>query len=377
MYLILCVSIISCVSQKPTLKNVSDEDNFTQVYYSKNDFSLDYNGDLVYNLISFGTTNLNSEEVSEIKNAESETNNLLSDLFVNFDYSFALEPSLSLSSKYLAKATEDFSLFNIRFNTNVDIDILDLTDINNKYNYTIKLPHMEYDDEKYQIPWSNKDDAFFGIQNDSLFKFYPYQKSKRLFLSIPDLYDFNLSKSEKYSIIFASDTLWCYNLENNTKNFVYSVGKSLGINRKYVRSLSWNEDESKATFSIGWHIFIYSLHNKELFEVEADSKVFFIEWIEADQLLIVIGDYPSDMSSFQNNRNYSLVIYSIKSDKFKTIHKRINHEPFSIKPRLSPSKNLILFSERKLNGPYQVKLMTLDGQNENILAEGYLPFWGK
>jgi len=55
----------------------------------------------------------------------------------------------------------------------------------------------------------------------------------------------------------------------------------------------------------------------------------------------------------------------------------MNHEPFNIKPRLSPSKKLILFSEKKSGRTYLVKLMTLDGLNENVLAEGYLPFWGK
>lgn len=379
-FILLSLLLISCVTQKPILQNIPEVDYNSPIYYSKDNFSLVLNGELLYKLITFGTTNVNSNQGSKINNAKSQSGALIDFLnypFGNFDYSFALEPSLSMDSKYLAMANKEFSLFNLRLNTNVDIDILDLSNSEKNCKFTITLPHMEYKDEKYQIPWSSHDEAFFGIQNDSLYKIYINPQAKSLLLTISELYNFSVAKSEKSAIIYASDTLWYFDLKNDVKNLIYNVGKTLGINRQYVRSFNWNEDESKVTFSIGWDMFIYNLHDNTLSEIDAGAKIFSIEWLNDNQLLLVTGDYPSDMSTMQNNKMFSMATYSINEDKFSTIHERINHEPLSIKPRLSPSQKLILFSEKKLNGPYQVKIMTLDGQYENVLAEGYLPFWGK
>ena len=239
------------------------------------------------------------------------------------------------------------------------------------------MPFSEYEDEKYQIPWSEKDDYFFGKKDDSLYKINPSNNTETLLLAKKVFYDFSVSPSENFVLVFAEDSLHLYNFKEKTNNVIYVPGKTFGINRKYIRSYCWVDDESKVVFSEGWKIFVYNIKDKQLNKIDAGAKVFSAEWIDNNRLLIVTGDYPSDMSEVQNNRSFKIRIYSFLTDNFVTLHERLNHEPFSIKPKISPSKKLILFSERNINGPYQVKLMTLDGQNENILAEGYLPFWGK
>ena len=376
-YLLISLLLFSCATPKPTITSIPDLDKQTPVYFSNNETSFALNGITLYNLTSFGTTTAIDSAGFEIIGAEAEKNELFNHPFGNFDYSDALEPSISRTSKYLAKANDDFSLIGLSFSSNVDIDIIDLSDLNNEKTYTIALPFSEYGDEKYQIPWSKKDDCFFGKKADSLYKINPSNNTETLLLSKKTLYDFSISPSENFVLVFADDSLHLYNFNDNTCDVIYVPGKVLGVNRKYIRSYCWIDDESKVVFSEGWKIFVYNLTVKQLNKIDVGAKVFSAEWIDNNQLLIVTGDYPSDMSAVQNNKSFKILIYSFLTDKFVTLHERINHEPFSIKPKISPSKKLILFSERNINGPYQVKLMTLDGQNENILAEGYLPFWGE
>jgi hypothetical protein len=55
------------------------------------------------------------------------------------------------------------------------------------------------------------------------------------------------------------------------------------------------------------------------------------------------------------------------------LHERGEHEPFSVKPQLSPSGQFLLFAEKDLNGPYRVKVMSLDGKSMKKIADGCYP----
>jgi len=370
--ILISILMFSCVSQKPIIKNIDNIDNYTPIYYSNNENSLFLNGVNVY---SFGRVYGSTKEGAEILGSKSSISDLFNYPLGKSDYLFTLEPSLSISGKYLVKVNNDFSLIKLNFKRDVDIDIMDVSKMSRVRKIALTIPKQEYEDEKYFIPWSKKNDSFFGFKKDSLFQIFPEKKSKFL-LHKNKLYDFIISPSEESALVYANDTLFLYNLITNQNSIIFSVGKILGINRKFLRSFSWSEDESMIAFSEGWKIYFYNIQNGSLEKIKAKEKVFFTEWIDKDNILIVTGDFPSDMSAMQSTKQFKIHLYSFLTKKFNTIHKRYNHEPFNIKPRLSPSKKLILFSERKLNGPYQVKLMTLDGQFENILAEGYLPFWG-
>lgn len=206
-YLLICILLFSCATPKPTITSIPDIDKQTPIYFSNNEASFTLNGINLYNLIAFGSTTAKDSGGFEIPGSGAEKNDIFNHPFGNFDYSYALEPSISHTSKYLAKANDDFSLINISFNREVDIDIVDLSDLNNEKTYTITLPHLEYDDEKYQIPWSEKEDCFLGLREDSLFKINPSNNTETLLLSKKNLYDFSVSPSEDYALFFAEDTL--------------------------------------------------------------------------------------------------------------------------------------------------------------------------
>lgn len=374
--IILQFIFISCATQKQALESIPKEDESTPIYYCSDNSKFIFNGFVMFESSAFGVTSGVQKEGSNISGSKVNTNNS----FLNYplgkmDYSYMLSPSLSKSGKYLAKANDDFAIIKIRVNRNVDVDVVSLAETTKTKLFTIEIPRREYTREKYQIPWSKLNDSFFGLITDTLFRFFPNGEAKPL-LTMENIYDFNISPTEKYAVIFASDSLFLYNLQTNSKINIFEIGRVLGMNRKYVRSISWLPDETKLSFSEEWDMFIYDLGKDSVKKYDLPEKIFAIEWINSNSVLCVTGDCPDEMSQMQFEKHFKILNYSLTKNEYEIIHKRSNHEPFTIKPKLSPSGKLVLFSERKLRGEYEVKLMTLDGKNENILADGFLPFWG-
>jgi hypothetical protein len=374
-YIIISLLLISCNTLKPTIGNIPEVDKVVPIYYCNNKSSFSLNGQLLYESNSFGSTSASKTHGDTIQNTDANSDYIFNYPLGKMDYSYKLTPSLSISGRYMAKADDDFQLLQIRLTRNVDVKIVDLQQSAKVENYTLTLPKYEYKDEQYQIQWSKNEDSFWGLKGDSLFKFYP-SKGSQCILVKEKIYDFSVSPSGRNVLVFANDSLFLFDLYSKTFESIYIVGRTLGINRKYIRAINWYENEAKITFAIGWKIYVYEINTKSLNDYDLGQKIFSSEWINNNQILCVTGEYPSDMSQMHTEQSYKIRLLSTVDKKNQIIHERYNHEPFSIKPKLSPSKQLILYSERKLHDQYEVKLMSLDGKNEIIVAEGYLPFWG-
>ena len=361
----------SCATDKALIEVIPVEDQNATVYYCNDETSFTLNGLLLYGENSFG---ISSGGQSAGQNISGSTASFFTFPLGRYDKSFALLPSISFEGKYLIKTADQFKWIQIRFNRDVDINIVDLIS-KDETNLTVTIPGLEYSAEKYQIPWSRKADVFFAMKSDSVYKFFP-DLTAELLLTTKYLYDFSVSPSENYTLVFADDSLFLYDLKNNTKESIFEVGRVLGLNPKYVRAISWLEDDSKFTFAIGWTVYIYNLSEGIISEYDLGDKVFDVMWINDTSFLCVTGDYPPDLAHIKFVPYYKILKVSLLDGSSEVIHKKLNHEPFKIKPRLSPSKKLFVFSERPTNGPYKVKLMSLDGKNEKVIAEGFLPFWG-
>jgi len=370
-YSILHFTLISCATDKALIGVIPVEDQNTTVYYCNDEISFTLNGSLLYEANSFGRSS-GGQTGGELINGS--TASFFTFPLGRYDKSFALLPSISYEGKYLIKTDDQFKWIQIRFNRDVDINIVNLMGKDEK-NLTITIPDLEYSAENYQIPWSQKDDVFFAMKGDSLFKFFPDLTAECL-LTKEYLYDFSVSPSENYALVFADDSLFLYDLKKNIKEPIFEVGRVWGINPMYVRAINWLEDDSKFTFAIGSTVYIYSLSDGIISEDDMGDKVFDVMWINDNSFLCVIGDYPPDLAHMKFIPYYKILNVSMLDGSSEIIHKQLNHEPFKIKPKLSPSKKLFIFSERPTNGPYKVKIMSLDGKSEKVIAEGFLPFWG-
>jgi hypothetical protein len=370
-YSILHFTLISCATDKALIGVIPVEDQNTTVYYCNDEISFTLNGSLLYEANSFGRSS-GGQTGGEL--ITGSTASFFTFPLGRYDKSFALLPSISHEGKYLIKTDDQFKWIQIRFNRDVDINIVNLIGKDEK-NLTITIPDLEYSAENYQIPWSQQDDIFFAMKGDSLFKFFPDLTTECL-LTKEYLYDFSVSPSENYALVFADDSLFLYDLKKNIKEPIFEVGRVMGINPMYVRAINWLEDDSKFTFAIGSTVYIYSLSDGIISEDDMGDKVFDVMWINDSSFLCVIGDYPPDLAHMKFIPYYKILNVSMLDGSSEIIHNQLNHEPFKIKPKLSPSKKLFIFSERPTNGPYKVKIMSLDGKSEKVIAEGFLPFWG-
>ncbi len=362
--------LMSCVTQKPILNSIPDEDNFATIFYCIHDNSINLNKSALYELKSFGKTNPSQSNGTEIENSSV----VFSEYPLGrYDYSYRLLPSISNDGKYIVKAVDDFKVIDISFSRNIEIHLVN-TENGNTEKFNVTLPILEYGEEKYQLPWSEKNNSFFGVIDDSLFRFSEGQNSQML-LYRPNLYDFKISPLENFAVVFADDSLFLFEFQTKDFILVQEVGRVLGINPKYIRGINWFPDESKFIFAEGSTIYIYSISDHSLSEFSIGDKVFDVEWVDKNNLICVTGDYPDDLSHMRTSGRYRIMTFNINTGELEVIHRRLNHEPFTVKPKISPSKKLILFSEKPHNAPYQVKLMSLDGLNESVLAEGFLPFW--
>lgn len=368
--LTILLILMSCVTQKPILNSIPDEDNFATIFYCIHDNAINLNKSTLYELKSFGKTNPSQSNGIEIENSSV----VFSEYPLGrYDYSYRLLPSISNDGKYLVKAVDDFKMIDISFSRNIEIHLVNIENGNTE-KFTVTLPSLEYGEEKYQLPWSEKNNSFFGVIDDSLFRFSEGQKSQML-LYRPNIYDFKISPLENFAVVFANDSLFLFDFHTKDFILVQEIGRVLGINPKYIRGIDWSLDESKFIFAEGSTIYIYSISDHSLSEFSIGDKVFDVEWVDQNNLICVTGDYPDDLSHMRTSARYRIMTFNINTGELEVIHRRLNHEPFTVKPKISPSKKLILFSEKPHNAPYQVKLMSLDGLNESVLAEGFLPFW--
>ncbi len=220
------VLFVSCATQKPTILSIPPEDTSLAIYYCSDKTPFTLNGCLLYESNSFGTTIGSNDVGTELSGSKTSVNNIFNYFMGIGDYSFILSPSLSRTGKYLIKVNDDIALHKIRFNRNVDVDIVNLSDTSKLQKLILKILKMEYEDEKYQIPWSQIDDSFFGFKDDTLYRFFPNGSSINI-LSKNNLYDFNISPSEKFAVVFANDSIFLYNFQTNSYKNIYNVGKIL------------------------------------------------------------------------------------------------------------------------------------------------------
>jgi hypothetical protein len=63
--------------------------------------------------------------------------------------------------------------------------------------------------------------------------------------------------------------------------------------------------------------------------------------------------------------------------KENLLHERRDQSPEYVKPKLSPSQTLLLFSEQDIQRNSVVRLLTLDGQSISTVCNGHSPMWAK
>jgi hypothetical protein len=275
--------------------------------------------------------------------------------------------TISPFGNFLATHHNEVRLAEISLSScNLEFGIYDLR----RKEFVLDLTAREnLDAHTYCVLWSYIDSGFFYVDADTLKKCYPSGTVTNL-LYQKGLQSFAVSPSENNILISYDDTTKIFNIKEHTSHVISSTLDS----RRGIHSITWSHDERYVAFGFRWRVFIYDINNGSLLEHKADDAVFDIEWLLDNSLVYVEGNVSTGTIE---TTEWFHICKLIPSTGAKTIlHARVNQPPY-IWLRLSPSGQLLLFAERKLNGNYEIKLMSTDGKQMNTICEGINPEWGK
>ena len=195
---------------------------------------------------------------------------------------------------------------------------------------------------------------------------------------IENLAQFSISPSEHWLLFSQGTQVGLMDLTTSTIARVKAFDKILGLDvTRCIRTIAWSPDEKKVAFAEGFRITIFDLENNQNYVVKVDADVFDLEWATNDEFIYVEGYLPYQSQNLKGESVYGIYSHSLSTKEDHLILRRDHHEPVSIKPKVSPSGRLLLFSEREAEHGYQVKLMTVRGDSMMTVCSGYEPVWGK
>jgi hypothetical protein len=237
---------------------------------------------------------------------------------------------------------------------------------------TADRPDKTYRDEPYMIHWVKNRELFYFSKSDSIFQFNP-DDPDRFIANIPDLHSFIISPDEKFIFACHQDNVGIYDIIGKKHKIIYSIKKFLGMPEYMGVKLCLSASGRSLCFSSGRQIHIYNPYSDSLLNFKSTGEIFYMTMTNDDFLIYISGSYPSDGSQLDKTEAFHIVRLDIPSGVQKTLHSRINHEPFSVQPEINGP--VILFSERRLNGGYQIKVMTVEGKYMNTICDGIYPSW--
>ncbi len=356
--------LLSCATIKPAITEIPKDDREAIIYYREGS-SPNYGG-------SFGSRKLTESASTSLFPS---TNNSLSFLF---EESSTLEPSLSPDGNYLI--VEDNG------NNENEIQVLQgeklFNIIDGKTSQTVfhektKLPCNGHQEEAFSLPWSIFDNSFFISTSDTIQKCTTNGK-RRTLAYVEGVTRFSVSPSEQWLLFVQDERIGLLNLETREAVEVKEFDEIFGIGlERCIQIVSWSPDDNIVAFAEGHRITIYNISTGKRSLYKTAGDVFALEWISNNEFIIVEGNNPAKQARLKDDPYFKILSLNALTMQDKFLHEQRNHEPSSVRPKLSPSGTLLLFSEKDIYGEYWIKLMTLDGQAITTVCNGHSPVWGK
>lgn len=350
--MLLAGTLLSCDASKMVLVDVPQSDARTPMYYVDDGWKVRhagdstgtdlYSGSVDFTLLPIGTT-------------------------------APFESSISPFGRYLATIHNKVRLAELHLSArDIGFGIYDLVKREFVLDIATRVRMPEYRDDAWQVAWSERDSGFFYPKDDTLRKCYPDGTEYNLVWQ-EDLQSFSVAPSESKIILVRADSVILYDAVHRTRQPV-TTDVSAGKN---VRAFSWTADETAVAFVNGWTIYLVTIRSMDVRTYKADGKVLWTQWLPDGSIVYTEAHFPSDMQMIKTTESFRICRYVPTTGEMSVLHERVNQSPLLVRPRLSPSGSLLLFSEQKLNGGNEVKLMSLDGQRMKTLCDGVDPCWGR
>ncbi len=359
--LVISIILLSCASVKPDVADVSQEDSRAIIYY-RDGVEPGDSGPYVSRTI------FDSIPVPLL----SPKNSIYFDLSTKTN----IRPSISPDALYLSYRDNNNDTY-ARYSHKQSFSIYDIKNDAVVINSTTTVSCATSIQAPYSVPWSFIGHNFYTLAGDTIKKCTVDGKQSTLTV-IDNLINFSISPTEHWLLFVQEERVGFINLETNEVVLVKEFDNILGtIAPPCVRVIAWSLDDTKVAFGDGHRITTVVLEKKEIIGHKVTADVYDIEWVSDDMYVYVEGYNQNSTSLYNSEPFFEIASYSLTTKKDNMLHRRVSHEPVSIKPKVSPSGKLLLFSEKKVAGTYEVMLLSLDGSNMTTLCTGYNPVWGR
>ncbi|MBI5215138.1 MAG: hypothetical protein HY960_05245 [Ignavibacteriae bacterium] len=359
----LCFVFFSCASVKPVIIDIPNEDITTTIFYR--------DGESPSNGGSFLSRKCTEPLSTSLFTTQS---NFIAPLF---DESTALQPSLSADGSFLIVEEQHPPDDSPLSSSEKYFYVLDIKTGEKVFETKTQLPCNGHSRVAPSLQWSIFDNSFFYSSSDTIYKCYTDGKQKRLGV-IEGIKRFSVSPSEEWLLFVQEQGIGLINLTTQETFALREFEEVLGINfNDCVDIVSWSLDETFVSFSEGKRIFIYTIANGRRATYRSVGTIYALEWLPNNELVFVEGNNPAKHAILHEDIYYKMFSLNPLTMDETLLHEQRNQSPEYVKPKLSPSQTLLLFSERDIQGTSLIQLMTLDGTSITTVCNGHSPMWGK
>ncbi len=355
--------VSSCVTVKHAIYDIPKEDLTTSIYYR--DAILPEDGG-----------SYSSRKCSEALSTSlfTTTSNFSAPLF---EKATSLEPSLSPDGTFIIMENNEPPDNNSGNRGEHYFYVLNITTGEKVFETKTQLPCNGYSLVVPALQWSIFDNYFFYSSSDTIYKCYPNGKQMRLAV-VEGVQRFSLSPSEEWLLFVLDDGIGLVKLTTQESFVIREFDELLGINLdECVDIVSWSLDGTMVSFSEGKRIFIYTISSGKRAIYKSTGTIHALEWVPNNQLVFVEGNGHVKQAIFQEDSYFKIFLLDPFTMKEQLLHEGRDQSPEYVKPKLSPSQTLLLFSEKDIQRTSVVRLLTLDGQAITTVCNGHSPMWAK
>lgn len=288
---------------------------------------------------------------------------------------YVLAPGVSSSGRYVMAAKEGLGAIPGELRRQQRLFLVDAVEGEVVLGFDVDRVRTDYADDPFWLEWASEGDAFYVADRDTVKKRWPDGRAEVLAVAA-DLNAFSVAPDEQKVLLSHGDVV-SLAIRGQALHEVVAIGsKALGLGRRFVRAMAWAAD-GRVAFAQGKKVYVYNLVGDTLEEFEADRSVFDVVWLGPATLLLVEGVQAQRGFGTQPPQFYRFIRFDLGTGERERLYGSNAQGPASVKPRLSPSGELLLFAEQRLTdgGRHRVKVLSLDGQHLRVVDQGIYPFW--
>lgn len=288
---------------------------------------------------------------------------------------YVLAPGVSSTGRYVIAAKEGLASILGELGGQQRLFLVDVMEERVVLEFDVDRTQTEYVEDPFWPAWASEEDAFYIADQDTVKKRWPDGRVEIL-ATVSDLNSFSVAPDEQ-KVLLAHGGVVSLAIRGQALHEVLSTGsKPLGLGRPFTRTMVWSRD-GRVAFARDRTVYVYNLEGDTVEAFEAERSVFDVVWLRPDTLLLVEGVQAWRGVGTQPPQFYRFIRFDLNTGERTRLYGSNAQGPAEVRPQLSPSGELLLFSERRPTdaGRHRVKVLSLDERHLLVIGTGMFPTW--